>query len=99
MEGEKKELQEKTESLESIVRMIELKAKNSADHGKIYILYKSLESIVRMIELKAKNSADHGIHILYIMYLYVCFVIKIRYLKEKKYDLEYASNFTETCKM
>jgi hypothetical protein len=38
-------------------------------------------------------------HILYIMYLYVCFVIKIRYLKEKKYDPEYASNFTETCKM
>ena len=32
VEGEKKELQEKTESLESIVRMIELKAKNSADH-------------------------------------------------------------------
>lgn len=68
MEGEKKELQEKTESLESIVRMIELKAKNSADHGNIYILY-------------------------------VCFVIKIRYLKENKYDPEYASNFTETCKM
>ena len=55
VEGEKKELQEKTESLESIVRMIELKAKNSADHGKIYILYKSLESIVKMTELKAKK--------------------------------------------
>ena len=34
IEGEKKELQDKVESLESIVRMLELKAKNSADHGK-----------------------------------------------------------------
>ncbi|CAI9734622.1 C-Jun-amino-terminal kinase-interacting protein 4-like isoform X8 [Octopus vulgaris] len=32
IEGEKKELQDKVESLESIVRMLELKAKNSADH-------------------------------------------------------------------
>ncbi|XP_063415027.1 C-Jun-amino-terminal kinase-interacting protein 4-like isoform X2 [Mytilus trossulus] len=32
VEGEKKELQEKIESLESIVRMLELKAKNSSDH-------------------------------------------------------------------
>jgi hypothetical protein len=46
--------------------MIELKAKNSADHGRIYILYKSLESIVKMTELKAKNSADRSkIYILY----------------------------------
>ena len=37
VDGEKKELQEKIESLESIVRMIELKAKNSADHGKLFI--------------------------------------------------------------
>uniref|UniRef100_A0A646QFG0 C-jun-amino-terminal kinase-interacting protein 3 n=1 Tax=Hemiscolopendra marginata TaxID=943146 RepID=A0A646QFG0_9MYRI len=32
IEGENKELQEKIESLESIVRMLELKAKNSSDH-------------------------------------------------------------------
>ncbi|GAB1604627.1 C-Jun-amino-terminal kinase-interacting protein 4-like [Argonauta hians] len=32
IEGEKKELQDKVDSLESIVRMLELKAKNSADH-------------------------------------------------------------------
>lgn len=34
MEGEKKSLEEKVESLESIVRMLELKSKNAADHGK-----------------------------------------------------------------
>ena len=33
VEGEKKDLQEKIESLESIVRMLELKSKNAADHG------------------------------------------------------------------
>ncbi|KAK7485929.1 hypothetical protein BaRGS_00022795, partial [Batillaria attramentaria] len=32
VEGEKKDLQDKVESLESIVRMLELKAKNAADH-------------------------------------------------------------------
>ncbi|XP_041356747.1 C-Jun-amino-terminal kinase-interacting protein 4-like isoform X3 [Gigantopelta aegis] len=32
VEGEKKDLQEKIESLESIVRMLELKSKNAADH-------------------------------------------------------------------
>ncbi|XP_067663469.1 C-Jun-amino-terminal kinase-interacting protein 4-like isoform X5 [Haliotis asinina] len=32
VEGEKKDLQDKVESLESIVRMLELKSKNSADH-------------------------------------------------------------------
>ena len=56
--------------------MIELKAKNSADHGKISYIYND----------GTKNSADHG-KILYIiyryMYLYVYFVIKIGYLKEK----------------
>lgn len=36
VEGEKKELQDKVESLESIVRMLELKSKNAADHGKIF---------------------------------------------------------------
>lgn len=39
VEGEKKELQEKIESLESIVRMLELKAKNSSDHGKVNLIY------------------------------------------------------------
>lgn len=39
VEGEKKELQEKIESLESIVRMLELKAKNSSDHGKLTLIY------------------------------------------------------------
>lgn len=39
VEGEKKELQEKIESLESIVRMLELKAKNSSDHGKVTLIY------------------------------------------------------------
>ena len=34
VEGEKKDLQDKVESLESIVRMLELKSRNSADHGK-----------------------------------------------------------------
>ncbi len=34
MEGEQKELQNKVESLESIVRMLELKGKNATDHGK-----------------------------------------------------------------
>lgn len=33
VEGEKKELTDKLESLESILRMLELKSKNSADHG------------------------------------------------------------------
>ncbi|XP_076446416.1 C-Jun-amino-terminal kinase-interacting protein 4-like isoform X4 [Babylonia areolata] len=32
VEGEKKDLEEKVESLESIVRMLELKSKNAADH-------------------------------------------------------------------
>ena len=35
MEGEKKDLEDKVESLESIVRMLELKSKNAADHGKL----------------------------------------------------------------
>ena len=60
VDGEKKNLQEKIESLESIVRMLELKAKNSNDHGKVTEKIESLESIVRMLELKAKNSNDHG---------------------------------------
>ena len=33
-EEERKDLQDKVESLESIVRMLELKAKNSQDHSK-----------------------------------------------------------------
>lgn len=33
LEDERKDLTEKIESLESIVRMLELKAKNSSDHG------------------------------------------------------------------
>lgn len=33
-EEERNDLQEKVESLESIVRMLELKAKNSQDHSK-----------------------------------------------------------------
>ncbi|KAL5011932.1 hypothetical protein ScPMuIL_010483 [Solemya velum] len=32
VEGEKKELEDKVESLESIVRMLELKSKNTSDH-------------------------------------------------------------------
>lgn len=36
VEGEKKAMQDKLESLESVVRMLELKAKNSADHGNIF---------------------------------------------------------------
>lgn len=38
VEGEKKSMQDKLESLESVVRMLELKVKNSADHGKVFIL-------------------------------------------------------------
>lgn len=34
VEGEKKSMQDKVESLESVVRMLELKVKNSSDHGK-----------------------------------------------------------------
>lgn len=34
VEDERKDLSCKIESLESIVRMLELKAKNSSDHGK-----------------------------------------------------------------
>lgn len=33
--GEKRELENKIESLESIMRMLELKAKNATDHGEI----------------------------------------------------------------
>ena len=33
LEGGKKSLQDKVESLESIMRMLELKGKNSSDHG------------------------------------------------------------------
>lgn len=36
VEDERKELSSKIESLESIVRMLELKSKNSSDHGEIY---------------------------------------------------------------
>jgi hypothetical protein len=32
---QKKDYEEKLQSLESIVRMIELKAKNTSDHGKL----------------------------------------------------------------
>lgn len=39
VEGEKKSMQDKLESLESVVRMLELKVKNSADHGiNVFIL-------------------------------------------------------------
>jgi len=34
IEDEKKDYQSKIESLESIVRMLELKSKNASDHGK-----------------------------------------------------------------
>lgn len=34
VEDERKDLSSKIESLESLVRMLELKAKNSTDHGK-----------------------------------------------------------------
>ena len=37
VEGEKKDLEDKVESLESIVRMLELKSKNAADHGKMSV--------------------------------------------------------------
>lgn len=37
VEGEKKSMQDKLESLESVVRMLELKVKNSADHGNVFI--------------------------------------------------------------
>lgn len=36
VEDERKDLTCKIESLESIVRMLELKAKNSSDHGKTF---------------------------------------------------------------
>lgn len=36
IEDEKKDYQSKIESLESIVRMLELKAKNASDHGKYF---------------------------------------------------------------
>lgn len=35
VEGQKKEQEEKVESMESIVRMLELKAKNASDHGRL----------------------------------------------------------------
>ena len=38
MVGEKRELEKKIESLESIMRMLELKAKNAADHGETVFL-------------------------------------------------------------
>lgn len=38
VEGEKKSMQDKLESLESVVRMLELKVKNSSDHGNVFIL-------------------------------------------------------------
>lgn len=38
VEGEKKSMQDKLESLESVVRMLELKVKNAADHGNVFIL-------------------------------------------------------------
>lgn len=36
IEDEKKDYQSKIDSLESIVRMLELKAKNASDHGKFF---------------------------------------------------------------
>lgn len=38
VEGEKKSMQDKLESLESVVRMLELKVKNSADHGNVFLM-------------------------------------------------------------
>lgn len=37
-----REMESKVESLESIVRMLELRAKNAADHGTQFILYEFL---------------------------------------------------------
>ena len=36
-EGMKKDFENKLESLESILRMAEIKAKNTGEHGKIFI--------------------------------------------------------------
>ena len=35
VEGQQKELTDKIESMESIIRMLELKSKNSNDHGNL----------------------------------------------------------------
>lgn len=42
--GQNKELDKKIESLESIMRMLELKAKNATDHGEFF--YKTLNPLV-----------------------------------------------------
>ncbi|KAI5640361.1 hypothetical protein NE865_07286 [Phthorimaea operculella] len=70
-EGERKELTGRLEALDSIVRMLELKHKNSLDHAsrleerenelkKVDRRLEALDSIVRMLELKHKNSLDHA---------------------------------------
>ena len=48
LEDERKDLSEKIESLESIVRMLELKAKNSSDHGK-FLFETVLDSNFKLI--------------------------------------------------
>lgn len=40
--GQNRELEQKIESLESIMRMLELKAKNASDHGSAFLLFKKL---------------------------------------------------------
>lgn len=48
VEGEKKDLEDKVESLESIVRMLELKSKNAADHGSVFLAH-TVEIIKRNV--------------------------------------------------
>lgn len=60
IEGEKKELQDKVESLESIVRMLELKAKNSADHGKFEIILCIELEILNFFFISLISSNDLG---------------------------------------
>jgi len=65
-EDEKKELQGKIESLESIVRMLELKGKNASDHGKmslfelpspkIYVAFSDVCLVYAVYRLEEKES-------------------------------------------
>ncbi|CAB0034512.1 unnamed protein product [Trichogramma brassicae] len=55
-EDERKEMGSKIETLESLVRMMELKAKNAHDHGTIETVMSSLRPIPSMVRLEEKES-------------------------------------------
>lgn len=82
VEGEKKSMQDKLESLESVVRMLELKVKNSADHGNVFILEFWL-NIIWIVKWRGQLSNFDIIWSCFISFYYL-----VSRMEEKEVDLK-----------